>query len=59
MLQGETTNDQGVAIQGEKIIILLPKVELTRYEALVHAAWLVALAGGKDFEEILESVMNS
>ena len=39
-------------------MILKPKQVMTKQEALVHAAWIVALADDKDeFERILEDVM--
>ena len=40
------------------IVIAKPKQVMTKQEALVHAAWIVALADDKDeFERILEDVM--
>lgn len=54
-------NDQLVGIQGgERIVILNPKITMTKREALVHAAWLVAIADDNDeFSAILEEVNNT
>ena len=52
------TNHQLVAANKGKIVIAKPKHVMTKQEALVHAAWIVALADDKDeFERILEDVM--
>lgn len=39
-----TAFSQMIRAEGDKILILNPKRELTRDEALLHAAWLVAFA---------------
>jgi hypothetical protein len=49
---------QLVAANKGNILIAKPKQVMTKQEALVHAAWIVALADDKDeFERILEDVM--
>lgn len=61
----DTKNSQFVGLQGENITVLRPLQIMTPEEALVHAAWLVAIAGpqtekGLDgFKEILEAVSNT
>lgn len=57
----ETINDQAVAVQGDKIVIMLPKRVMTKEEALRHAAWLAVLADttGDDFEKVLEAIRNT
>ena len=53
-------NDQLVASQGNHIVVRLPKHRMTKTEALVHAAWLVALADTDDrFVEVLQAVRNT
>lgn len=41
----EATNDQMVGVRGDKIVVVLPKTEMTREEAVRHACWLLVLAG--------------
>ena len=54
----DVTNHQLVAANKGNIVIAKPKQVMTKQEALVHAAWIVALADDKDeFERILEDVM--
>lgn len=48
-------NQQGVAVHGDKIRVLVPRPIMTPEEALSHAAWLVAnaaIASTKSTEEI-------
>jgi hypothetical protein len=53
-------NTQAVGVQGERIVVLSPKASMTKHEALVHAAWLVALADEENkFPEILKEVQES
>lgn len=54
-------NPQGIALRGDVIYISSPRVRMTREEALLLAAWLVALADpmGDRFEDILEAVQNT
>lgn len=40
----DTFNAQGVGGRGNTIVVLMPKREMTKMEALVHAAYLVTLA---------------
>lgn len=50
-------NYQGVAGHGNRIAVLLPLQDMTVGEALVHAAWIVALADHEgQFDEILSRV---
>lgn len=55
-----TGNDQLVGVRGEHIIVQAAKHEMTREEALLHAAWLVTLAEEKDdeFDRILTAVQK-
>jgi hypothetical protein len=56
----ETTNDQLVALHGDKIIVMRPKFEMSPDEALRHAAWLIAVVGDEErFKEILQAVFNT
>lgn len=56
-IEVETGNMQGVAVQGDSVIVLMPRQRMTRSEAMTHAAWLVALSGGRDmFLEVLDAV---
>lgn len=53
-------NQQAVGVQGDKIVVLIPKFVMSKQEALAHAAWLVALADDKDeFSQYLEAVRNT
>ena len=58
-------NLQCVSTQGMNVVVLAPKQRMTAAEALVHAAWLVALADsvrGEDdptFEQALEAVRGT
>lgn len=56
----ETINDQGVAVQGGNIILLMPKRSMSKPEALRLAAWLVALAQENDgkFQAVYDAVMD-
>lgn len=57
----DTTNDFLVSMRGEAIIIMLaPRVPITKEEALRLAAYLVAMADDKnEFPEILKAVQNT
>lgn len=45
---------------GTHIVVLLPKQRMTMREALIHAAWLVALADDEEeFDAILDAVRNT
>lgn len=53
----ETINDQLVSAQGDAILVLMPKNRMTKEQAMRQAAWLVALAGGREaFLEVLDAV---
>lgn len=54
-------NDQLVSIAGDTITVITPKHHMSKRAALVHAAWLVALAEKEDgeFDRILEAVRNT
>ena len=56
----EVPNIQMVGVQGDSILVMMPKSKMTKQEALVHAAWLVALADSTDdkFQGILEEVWS-
>lgn len=52
-------NYQAVGARGDQIVVILPKRTMTKEEALVHAAWLVAMADdNEEFEKILSKVMS-
>lgn len=60
MAELDIGNYQAVGGQGEAIVVLLPKSMMTKAEALVHAAWLVALADDNDeFPAVLEAVRST
>jgi len=55
-------NRQAVGHGGDdRVVVLLPLQTMTRAEALVHAAWLVAIADASDaeFTAILDRVRNT
>jgi len=56
-----TCNVQLVSVSAKGIMVQLPKQTMTRQEALVHAAWLVALAEENegDFDRTLAAVRES
>lgn len=56
----DTTNSQAVGLNGSDMIVVLnPKMKMTREEALVQAAWLVAVADDKgQFQRILKMVCS-
>lgn len=57
-----TGNDQLIGSLAGKLVIMNPKSTLTKKEALLHAAWLVAMATDdndydhEEFEDILLAV---
>jgi hypothetical protein len=59
--QIDTTNRFGVGSRGEAITVLSPPVHMTKAEALVYAAWIVALADplGERFQVALEAVQGT
>lgn len=45
----DLSNAQFAGVNGYgQVVILMPRVRMTRDQALVHAAWLVLLAQGED-----------
>lgn len=61
----DTGNYQGVSMQfagtpGERLMIMAPRVHMSKHEAILHAAWLVALADPEreTFDRVLEAVLN-
>jgi hypothetical protein len=40
-----TANDQLVGVRGERILVLNPKQDMSKEEAVRHAAWILVLAG--------------
>ena len=57
----ETVNDQCVGVQGDSIMVMMPKQKMTKEQALRQAAWLVALAddSGDEFQKVLDAVLNT
>jgi hypothetical protein len=59
----DTTNRNLVGWQGTRsVVVLQPRVQMTPDEALVHAAWLVAIAepnASHSFADVLEAVRNT
>lgn len=55
----DTSNSQMVGVQGDNILIMMPKQKMTKAEALVLAAWLLMLADDNDdFGLIIEKVQS-
>lgn len=56
-------NRQGVScnVKGNLITVLMPLQQMTRGEALEHAAWIVAVAERKDgeFAAIVDRIRNA
>ena len=54
-------NYQLVGVQGSTISVSAPRESMTKYAALVHAAWLVTLADplGRKFPAILKAVQET
>jgi hypothetical protein len=64
--EGDVTNRCAVAVDGKDTITLLnpgASLAMTKEQALVHAAWLVALADRSEnyteFREILKAVLET
>jgi hypothetical protein len=59
----DVTNQQLVSSLPADNLVLVqaPKTVMTRTEAVVHAVWLVAVAGAtlEDFEDVLREVQNT
>jgi hypothetical protein len=55
--QIDVSNGQLVTTSGDQIVIVWPKVTMDQHQALVHAAWLVALVDNDErFQRILSEV---
>lgn len=58
----DTSNYQLVGVRGGNIVVMAPRSEMSKAEALLHAAWLVALADDSDdgsgFRAILEAIQS-
>lgn len=62
MIKIDTENKQFVASRGDHVLVMWPKRQMTPDEALIHAAWLVALAeptASSSFADVLEAVRNT
>jgi hypothetical protein len=56
----ELGNEYMVGVHGERIVIMKPPARLSKAQALVLAAYLVALADdNQDFPAVLEGVQNT
>lgn len=47
----DTFNYQFVGSMGDTVMVLSPKQQMTKTEALTHAAWLVLVAADGDTDE--------
>lgn len=58
----DTFNKQIIGVNGEDIVVMLPAQRMSKTEALLHAAWLVALADDSDdnaeFKRVLDAVQS-
>ena len=53
----DLANRQLVGRRGEMVVITFPQVQMTREQALIHAAWLVILADeDDDFPSIVAAI---
>lgn len=62
--EGDITNRQVVAVAKDEMVqVMAPSIVMSKTEALVHAAWLVALADQsenyEEFRQILKAVLES
>jgi len=58
----DTLNRHLVGMQGGKIVIMSPPLGgMTKEQALVLAAWIVAVADprGEDFQKVLDAVIST
>ena len=59
----DTTNSQlaGISGDGDDIIVMFPKAQMSKPEAIRHAAWLAVLADpmGDEFAAVLEAVRST
>lgn len=56
-----TENVQAVGMQAGHVVVLNPQARMTKRQAIVHAAWLVAIAsapggGIEEFEKVFDEV---
>ena len=60
-MDGEVDNVQFVGVRGDDITVMFPHPIMSRRDALVHAAWLVAAAERDDgeFDAILRAVKST
>lgn len=60
--EGDVTNYQTVTLKEDKVLVISPLAVMTKQQALVHAAWLVALADESDnyaeFRAALKAVLG-
>lgn len=58
----DTFNRQMVGVNRDDLVVMLPSQRMSKREALVHAAWLVALADDSDdnaeFSRVLAAVQG-
>lgn len=56
----DISNSQLVAVIGDDIVIHVPRRRMSKAEAIVHAAWIIAMAdeseGHTEFKRILDEV---
>jgi hypothetical protein len=62
--EGDVTNTQAVSSRDDgEIVILKARVNMTKTQALVHAAWIVACADTsknfQEFRQILKAVLET
>ena len=61
--EGDVENHQMVAKQGDTVRVMSPLPVMTKEQALIHAAWIVAIADQSDdyteFREILKRVLGA
>ena len=57
----DTGNYQGVSECANGVAVLFPRQRMTKAEALVHAAWIVAIADENlaDFAKVLAAVRST
>jgi hypothetical protein len=59
----DTTNSQLVGVSGdsESIVVMFPKAQMSKAEAIRHAAWLAVLADpmGDEFAAVLKAVRST
>jgi hypothetical protein len=58
----DTTNYQLVSVNGAgTVVVLAPQRTMTREQALLHAAWLVAICAPdhNEFERVYAAVLNT